>query len=99
MDIQDLKTRILGPYRISHHPLCDNFNEHVYQIRGRKICRGCTMQYSGIIFAFLLVFLGSLPFINFWPRNEFQIGIILYLTSMLNFNIILTDMSWLFTEL
>ncbi|MHA1944707.1 MAG: hypothetical protein ACXAC6_02525 [Candidatus Hodarchaeales archaeon] len=80
MDIQDLKTRILGPYRISHHPLCDNFSEHVYQTRGRKVCRGCAMQYSGMIFAFLLIFIGSIPLINFWANwNEFQIGIILYL--------------------
>jgi hypothetical protein len=38
------------------------------------------MQYSGMIFAFLLIFIGSIPLINFWANwNEFQIGIILYL--------------------
>ncbi|MHA1978789.1 MAG: hypothetical protein ACW98I_17945 [Candidatus Hodarchaeales archaeon] len=79
MSIRDLKTRILGPYRISHHPLCDNFGEHTYLIRGRKVCRGCTMQYSGMVLAFLLVILGSLPIINYWAAwNEFQIGILLY---------------------
>jgi uncharacterized membrane protein len=80
MDIRDLKTRILGPYRISHHPLCDNFSDHVYLIRGRKVCRGCTMQYSGMILAFLLILFGSLPIINFWRGwNDFQIGILLYI--------------------
>ena len=79
MDVQDLKTRILGPYRISHHPLCDYFGDHVYHIRGRKVCRGCAMQYSGMIFAFVIVILGSLPIFNFWTStNEIQVGIILY---------------------
>lgn len=79
MDFRDLKTRILGPYRISHHPLCDNFCEHVYLIRGRKVCRGCAMQYSGMIIAFLLVIFGSLPIISFWTSwNDFQLGILLY---------------------
>ena len=79
MDIRDLKNRILGPYRISHHPLCDNFSEHVYLIRGQKVCRGCTMQYSGMIFAFLFVIIGSFPIIDFWATwSDFQIGILLY---------------------
>ena len=79
MDIKDLKNRILGPYRISHHPLCDNFREHVYHIRGRKVCRGCAMQYSGMIFAFALIFLGSLPVFNLWiSMNEIDVGLILY---------------------
>ena len=79
MSIRDLKTRILGPYRTSHHPLCDNFIEHTYLIRGRKVCRGCAMQYSGMVLAFLLVILVSLPIINFWPEmSEFQIGVLLY---------------------
>ena len=79
MDIRDLKTRILGPYRVSHHPLCDNFNDHVYLIRGHKVCRGCAMQYSGMIIAFLLVIFGSLPIIDVWASwNDFQIGILLY---------------------
>lgn len=101
MDIQDLKSRILGPYRISHHPLCDNFGEHVYQIRGRKVCRGCAMQYSGMILAFLVVFLGSLPVTNFWVNwNEFQVGIILYflifptiITALIIKNRILKDIA------
>ncbi|MFQ5981091.1 MAG: hypothetical protein ACE5OZ_23365 [Candidatus Heimdallarchaeota archaeon] len=58
MLIAKLQRRILGPYRLSHHPLCDNFSEHIYFIRGKKICRGCTMQYSGMAAALLIIGLG-----------------------------------------
>ena len=80
MDLRELRNRILGPYRISHHPLCDNFNDHVYKIWGRKVCRGCTMQYSGMILAFILIVLGGLPNINFWLNwTDLEFGILLYI--------------------
>jgi len=74
---KSLYQRILGPYRLSHHPLCDNFKDHVYIIRGRKVCRGCTMQYSGMLLAFIIIIIGNILslFKNF---TELQIGIILY---------------------
>ncbi len=75
---KSLYNHILGPYRISHHPLCKNFKEHVFIIREHKVCRGCVMQYSGILLA--LVFLICGTYLGWWFRlNEIQIGLILYL--------------------
>ena len=77
---RNLSQKILGPYRISHHPLCDNFSEHVYHINGKKVCRGCVMQYSGMIVAFVLIIIGNLPSLHLWKfLNEFQVGLVLYL--------------------
>ena len=78
MTIRDLKRRIMGPYRISHHPLCNNFSEHVYILLGRKVCRGCVMQYSGMIFVFLLIILDLILQIFFSNWTEVEIGIFLY---------------------
>ncbi|MHA1686522.1 MAG: hypothetical protein ACTSYD_08970 [Candidatus Heimdallarchaeaceae archaeon] len=43
------------PYRLAHHPLCDKFANHVYTIKGVKICRGCTNFYSGMIIGLILI--------------------------------------------
>lgn len=43
------------PYRLAHHPLCDKFADHVYTIKGIKICRGCTNFYSGMIVGLILI--------------------------------------------
>ncbi|MHA1116520.1 MAG: hypothetical protein ACTSRR_11540 [Candidatus Heimdallarchaeaceae archaeon] len=32
----------------SHHPNCSFFANHVYVIKGYRICRGCTNFYSGL---------------------------------------------------
>ncbi|MFX0182632.1 MAG: hypothetical protein ACFE95_06065 [Candidatus Hodarchaeota archaeon] len=73
-----LNRRILGPYRISHHPLCSNFEDHIYLVKGTKICRGCVMQYSGMIFSFVIIGIGSLY--EVWSGlTEIQIGFTLYI--------------------
>ncbi len=77
MSTRNLVRRILGPYRISHHPFCDNYQDHVYIIRGTKVCRGCTMQYSSMIFSFLVIGYGNL--FGWWDElTEFQVGLVLY---------------------
>lgn len=69
--------RVLGPYRLSHHPLCEQFQDHVYLIRGRKFCRGCVMQYSGIIVFILILVIGSIS--NLWSGiSDIQVGLVLY---------------------
>jgi len=45
---------VLSPYRLAHHPLCSKFDDHVYIIKGKKVCRGCVMLYSGMIFGLIL---------------------------------------------
>lgn len=77
MSTRNLDRRILGPYRISHHPFCDHFNDHIYVFRGTKICRGCVMQYSGIIFSFFVIMFGNL--FGWWHGlTDIQVGLVLY---------------------
>ncbi|MHA1346698.1 MAG: hypothetical protein ACTSVO_04435 [Candidatus Heimdallarchaeaceae archaeon] len=55
------------PYKLAHHPLCERFSNHVYNIKGYKVCRGCFNLYIGfivgIIFAPIAIFVLN---INFW---------------------------------
>lgn len=32
----------------SHHPLCGHFDDHTFNVRGFRLCKGCTMGYSGL---------------------------------------------------
>ncbi|MFX0208884.1 MAG: hypothetical protein ACFFDT_23070 [Candidatus Hodarchaeota archaeon] len=78
MSTRNLDRRILGPYRISHHPFCDQFKDHIYVFRGTKVCRGCVMQYSGVIFSFFVIVFGNL--LDLWyGLTEFQVGLVLYM--------------------
>lgn len=52
----DVKKWIVSPLRLSHHPLCDNFSNHVFVIRGKKFCRGCTMFYPSLVLGGLVAF-------------------------------------------
>ena len=44
----------LYPYRLAHHPLCKEFEDHVYTINGKKVCRGCVNFYVGILLGIIL---------------------------------------------
>ena len=66
------------PYRLAHHPLCDHFADHVYTIRGYKVCRGCFNLYSGMIIGLILapiaVFVLNITFwISFIATNVLYI--------------------------
>ncbi len=57
--IQEKKEQVkkkwaLYPYRLAHHPLCEKFSEHVYHIKGYKVCRGCFNLYIGLIVGLIL---------------------------------------------
>ena len=58
---------VLSPYRLAHHPLCSKFDDHLYIIRGKKVCRGCVNLYSGMIAGIILapIFVFVLN-ISFW---------------------------------
>ncbi|MHA1303219.1 MAG: hypothetical protein ACTSPI_05905 [Candidatus Heimdallarchaeaceae archaeon] len=44
----------------AHHPDCTHFREHVYVIKGYRICRGCFKFYLGLFLGILLF--SILPF-------------------------------------
>ena len=43
------------PIILSHHPLCGEFDDHVFRIRGRYVCIGCTTVYPSALVALLLL--------------------------------------------
>ncbi len=45
---------ITDPLKFAHHPLCETFSNHVFIIRGRKLCRGCTMFYPSLVIGTIL---------------------------------------------
>lgn len=48
------KTWVIAPLRWSHHPKCSYFEDHVFIIRGRKFCRGCTCFYPSLLISLLV---------------------------------------------
>lgn len=51
-----VKTLIaITPFFLSHHPECDDFDDHVFKIGKIRLCQGCTAMYSGLIILILLV--------------------------------------------
>lgn len=55
----------------AHHPNCDLYNNHVFQLSDWRFCIGCTGLYSGLIFAFIL----EMFHVNNFPSNIFRFGI------------------------
>jgi len=57
----------LYPYRLAHHPLCNNFEDHLYTIGKYKVCRGCMNFYSGMLIGIILAPIAIFVLeINFW---------------------------------
>ena len=48
-------------FPLSHHPNCDQFEDHVFHIGRLKLCQGCVCQYSG--FFSILIFWAISTFI------------------------------------
>jgi len=46
---------LIYPYRWAHHPLCEKFSDHVYTIKGYKICRGCFNMYLGMLVGMIII--------------------------------------------
>lgn len=44
-------------YAFSHHPLCSQFEDHVMNVKGFWICKGCGVTYPISILAFIIAFL------------------------------------------
>lgn len=61
----------LYPYRLAHHPLCERFSNHVYHIKGYKVCKGCINLYIGFIVGIILA-----PIAIFVLNIDFWIAVI-----------------------
>lgn len=54
---------VRDPILLSHHPLCGKFDDHVFKIRGRHVCIGCTTVYpSAVVAAVILIVSGQTSF-------------------------------------
>jgi hypothetical protein len=42
------------PIILSHHPICGEFDDHLFKIRGRYVCIGCTTVYPSAIITMVL---------------------------------------------
>lgn len=73
----------LYPYRLAHHPLCERFSDHVYHIKGYKVCKGCVNLYIGFIVGLILAPISIFVLnINFWIA--FITTVILYIFTPLS---------------
>ena len=61
-----------------HHPECDNFKTHTYNLMGNKYCAGC----SGLFLGALIAAIGTLIY-YFYPFQDENIGRIIFLTGFL----------------
>jgi len=52
----------ISPFLLSHHPLCSDFDEHVYKLGKRRFCVGCFTLYPTLII--MLIILGLMQITN-----------------------------------
>ncbi|MBU1158629.1 MAG: hypothetical protein KKE24_04745 [Candidatus Thermoplasmatota archaeon] len=67
--IKRIVSKIDGdPIILSHHPLCGRFDDHVFKIKGRRVCRGCATVYpSALVTALLLLIVSPISFAITFP--------------------------------
>lgn len=81
-------TWTMFPYRLAHHPLCKEFSNHVYEVRGHKVCRGCVNYYGGMILGVILVpVLIFILNINYLISFAITIGLFFFTPLSLLFNL------------
>ena len=70
---------LLYPYRLAHHPLCSQFKDHVYIIRGMEVCRGCVNMYSGVLLGLILIPIFDVVLnMNYWMAFALNWGLYLF---------------------
>jgi hypothetical protein len=76
--------QILGWYKYSHHPLCQKYESHVFQIHFKKknktlyLCQGCTLNAIGWMAGLLTTSIGFIPYVNYqWFHLLIVVGAIL----------------------
>ena len=57
---------------LAHHPLCGRFDDHLLNIRGRKVCRGCVTVYPTFAFIMVLLFMGRPEFMAAFMASLFS---------------------------
>lgn len=70
-----------GPFRTSHHPLCEPFHGHTLRVFKRDVCRGCLFWYPGIALGLLSILVINVFAIG--PENLAPLMFILVLPTLL----------------
>ncbi len=68
---------------LSHHPNCEKFENHTFNIRGTRVCVGCLAFYPTFIIVFFSVYLLVSPSINY--VKIIYLGILQSSVLLLNF--------------
>jgi len=68
------------PILLAHHPLCGKFDDHMLNIKGRKVCRGCVTVYPTAILIFI-----SMLFIRLEFELAFMVSLMLFGIQLLRF--------------
>ena len=73
LDLHFINRWIDGPFRVSHHPLCEPFHNHTLKLFNKDVCRGCLFWYPGIIIGILSIFA-----LNVYSTDKFILGLIMF---------------------
>jgi len=66
---------VMKPLMLSHHPICEYYDEHTFRLFGRDFCIGCFIGYPSAIITLLIGYFTGL-FSQFNGTELFTIGII-----------------------
>lgn len=73
----------LKPILLSHHPSCESFSEHVFNLGKYKLCIGCFIGYPiAILGVIILYFINLIVMLN--PTLLFLCGVILMASFLLS---------------
>lgn len=81
------KLKVSWRFHFAHHPLCDNYGDQVFKIKGIYLCQGCTLTYIGIILGVMSSFALTLSLSNLeWSIIGIGILISLFIIEFLKLN-------------
>ncbi len=67
-------------FRFAHHPICSNYQAHIWKIGGLYICQGCSLVYFSFLLTLLILIIFQLTFL---PIQYILIGIVLLVPILL----------------
>jgi hypothetical protein len=74
---------VMRPIMLSHHPICEEYNDHSFRMFGRDFCIGCFIGYPSAIIALIIGYLSGLFFL-FNGTILLLIGIVFNLSYLLS---------------
>ena len=72
------------PIILAHHPLCGNFEDHYFKVKGRSVCIGCFTVYPSAIVAFIIAYV-LYPYLDISYIEILMTAIALLILNFLRF--------------